>query len=73
MELDNFHLVLKLNVRWNVVVGVATRYRMDCPEIESQWGGDFPPPSSPALRPALSPVQREKPHFPGGKADGAWR
>ena len=39
MELDIFHLVLKLNLRWNGAVGVATRYWTDCPEIESHWGG----------------------------------
>jgi hypothetical protein len=35
-------------------VGIATRYGLDCPRIESRWGGggrDFPQPSRPALRP----------------------
>jgi len=43
MELDIFHLVLKLNVRWNGAAGVATRYWIECPEIESQCveGGIF--------------------------------
>ena len=31
-------------------VGIATRYRLDGPGIESGWGGrDFPHPSGPAL------------------------
>jgi len=39
MDLEIFHLVLKLRVRWDGTVDVATRYWMNCPEIESQWGG----------------------------------
>ena len=30
-------------------VGIATRYRLDGPEIEFQWGPDFPHLSRPAL------------------------
>ena len=29
-------------------VGMATRYGLDGPGIESRWGRDFPPPSRPA-------------------------
>jgi hypothetical protein len=29
------------------VVGIATRYGLDGPEIKSLWGRDFPHPSSP--------------------------
>ena len=36
-------------------VGIATRYGLDGPGIESRWGPDFPHPSSPA--PALGPTQ----------------
>ena len=43
-------------------VGIATRYGLDGPGIESRWGRDFPHPS----RPALGPIQ------PGGKAARAW-
>ena len=30
-------------------VGIATRYGLDGPGIESRWGRDFPHPSRPAL------------------------
>jgi hypothetical protein len=73
MGLDIFHLVLKLNVRWDGAVGIAARYWLDGPEIESQWKRDFPHPSNPALRPALPPVQWVLALFTGGKAAGAWR
>ena len=50
-------------------VGIATRYRLDGPGIESRWGErDFPHPSRPALGPTQSPRV-----FPGGKSTGAWR
>jgi len=38
-------------------VGIATRYGLDDPRIESRWGGDFPHPSRPALRPTQAPTQ----------------
>ena len=38
-------------------VGIATRYGLDGPGIESQWGRDFPHPSRPALGPTQPPVQ----------------
>ena len=38
-------------------VGIATRYALDGPGIESRWGRDFPHPSRPALRPTQPPVQ----------------
>ena len=38
-------------------VGIATGYGLDGPEIESQWGGDFPKLSRPAVGPTQPPVQ----------------
>jgi hypothetical protein len=32
-------------------VGIATRYGLDVPRIESRWGQDFPHPSRLALEP----------------------
>jgi hypothetical protein len=54
------------------VVGIATRYSLDGPGIESLLGRDFPHPS-PALGPTQSHVQWVRDLFPGGKAAGAWR
>ena len=39
------------------VVGIATGYGLDGPEIESWWGRDFPHPSRPALEATQPPVQ----------------
>ena len=38
-------------------VGIATRYGLDGPGIESQWRRDFPHPSRPVLGPTQPPVQ----------------
>jgi hypothetical protein len=55
------------------VVGIATRYGLDGPGIESQWERDFPHPSTSALVPTQTPIQRVPGLFPGGKAARAWR
>ena len=47
-------------------VGIAIRYGLDGPVIESRWERDFPHPSRPALGYNGYRV------FPGGKAAGAW-
>jgi hypothetical protein len=39
------------------VVGIATRYGLDGPGIDSRWGRDFPHPSRPALGPTQLPVR----------------
>jgi hypothetical protein len=37
--------------------GIATRYGLDGPGMESRWGRDFPHPSRPALGPTQPPTQ----------------
>jgi hypothetical protein len=54
-------------------VGIATRYGLDDPGIESRWGWDFLHPSRPTLGPTQPPVQWVPGLFPGGKAAGVWR
>jgi len=38
-------------------VDIVTRYGLDGPVIESQWGGDFPHPSRQALESTQLPIQ----------------
>ena len=57
---------------WYSSAGIATRYGLDAPGIESRWGRDFPHPSRPALGPP-SLVYNGYRVFPGGKAAGEWR
>jgi hypothetical protein len=53
-------------------VGIATRYGLDCPGIESQLRQDFPHKSRQALRPH-SLLYNGYRDFLGGKTTGAWR
>ena len=57
---------------WDSAVGIATRYGLDGPGIESRWGRDFPHPSRPALGDPPSLPYNGYRVFPGGKAAGAW-
>jgi len=45
------------DVFYSLAVGIATRYGLDGPGIESRCGRDFPHPSRPALRPTQPPIQ----------------
>jgi hypothetical protein len=56
-------------------VGIATRYGLDGPRIESGLGGgpDFLHLSSPAVGPTQPYVKWVPGSFLGGKAAGAWR
>jgi hypothetical protein len=53
-------------------VGIATRYELDGPGIESRWGRYFQHPTRPALGPTQPPVQWVPGHS-RGKAAEAWR
>ena len=68
----NIQFIVQLCRSWDSSVGIATRYGLDCPRIESWWWRDFPHPSRPALGPP-SPLYNGYRVFPGGKAAGAWR
>jgi hypothetical protein len=52
------------------VVGIATRYGLDGPGIESQWGRDFPQPSRPVLGPTQPPIQWVPGHSRGWSGRG---
>jgi len=56
----------------DISVGIATRYGLDGPGIESRWGRDFPHLSRPALGPTQLPIQLLPGHS-RGKAAGEWR
>jgi hypothetical protein len=53
-------------------VGIAIRYGLEGPGIESRCWREFPHPSRPALGPTQPPVQWVPRLFPGAKAAGAW-
>jgi hypothetical protein len=52
--------------------GIAIRYELDNPGIESRLGRDFPHSFRPALEPGQPPVQGVPGLFPGDKAAGLW-
>jgi hypothetical protein len=67
-----FHFLLIFSVGRDSSVGIATRYGLDGPGIESRWGRDFPHPSKPAVGPTQPPTLCVL-VFSRGKAAGAWR
>jgi len=52
-------------------VSIATRHGLEDAWFKSQWGRNFPRPTSPALGPTLPPVQWVPVLFSGGKVAGA--
>ena len=63
---------LQFQVGRDSSVGIANRYGLDGPVMESRWGRGFPHPSRPAWGPP-SPLYNGYRVCPGGKAAGAWR
>ena len=63
-----------INIIWgrDNSVGIATRYSLDCPGIESLWRRDFLHTSGQKLWPTQPPMQWVPGPIPGHKADGAW-
>ena len=57
MKTVNFATVYSSYCGRDSSVGIATRYELEGPGIESRWGRDFPHPSRPALGPTQPPVQ----------------
>jgi hypothetical protein len=53
--------------------GLATRYELDRPWIESRCGRDFPHLSKPDLEPTQPPAQWVSSLLPRGTAAGVWR
>jgi hypothetical protein len=53
------------------VVGIATRYGLDGPGVESRWGRDFSQQSTPNLGTTQPGMQRVSSLFPGVKQPGS--
>jgi hypothetical protein len=65
-----FKGILTLNMGRDSTVGIATRYGLDSPGIESRWRRDFLHPSRTARGPTQPPVQWVTDLFLGVKSLG---
>jgi len=52
-----WHLINLIHKQGTEQFGIGTRYGLDSPGIESQWGQDFLHPSRQALGPSQPPTQ----------------
>jgi hypothetical protein len=50
-------IIARILVGRDSSVGIANRYELDGPGIESRWGRDFQHPSRPDMGPTQPPIQ----------------
>jgi hypothetical protein len=66
----NLYFLQNIIVGRDNSIGIATRYGLDVPGIESRWGRDFPHPSRLGPEPTQPPVQWVPGLSPGVKRPG---
>jgi len=69
--MNNYYISFNYHWGWDSVVGIATRYELDGPGIESWWGRDFLHPPDRPWGP-ISLLYDGYWVFHRGKAEGAW-
>ena len=69
----DFKFIKRASMGRDGILGIATRYGLVGPGIDSRWWRDFPHPFRPAIRPTQTPVQWLPGLFPGCETAGVWR
>jgi hypothetical protein len=69
----NYYYIVTFKWGQDGSFGIATRYGLEGPGIETRRGRDFPHMSRPSLGPTQPPIKWVLGLFPGSKAAGAWR